>query len=351
MREFLALLAAQALIFWRNRGEAFFTLVLPLVFLTIFGFIWGGERPLVLGLALLEPNAHLCSILEGRPNLKVRAFADRESLVEAVRRRVADFGLVWNGEELEFLFEASRVQDNPAYEAVARGIARELELRLSGKAGIVKPVQVHVGRLPAADWFYYVVSGVLILPILSAGLFAVAGRIAAMRERWILHQLLVTPGQPWSLVLAIGALRLLLALTGVFVNLAFARFVFGVQFPVAWGLLLPFVLASALGAMGMGTVIALLVHRPGTAELVANAFLQGMLLLSGIYIPLEFLPAGLRVVSRFLPTTYMAQGMRYTLGVVEMNGADFWGMVAGLALFGIGLVPLLSRHVAKAGRG
>ncbi|MGQ9733960.1 MAG: ABC transporter permease [Candidatus Bipolaricaulia bacterium] len=351
MRAFWAFLGAQLRIFIRDRLDFFLTLGLPILFLLIFGFIWGGEeKPTRLGIVLLGSDEPVLSVLQARPNLVLERFPAADLLEEAVRNRAVDFGLLWDGTKLSFIFEAGRIQDNSGYEQLARGIASALELKLQGKEAIVIPEKVHLGRLAGARWFHLVIPGIIALPILSAGLFAIAGRITAMRERRILAQLLVTPLPSWALLSSLGLLRLGVAYVGAFATLAFATIVFGLRFPIQWGLFVPFVAACGLGAMGMGALIAFLVRRPGSASFAANIFLQLMLFLSGIYFPLEFLPPFLRVVSRGLPLTHMAQGMRYALGVVEMPPSAFWGMTAGFTLFGLGFVPLLARYITHPGQ-
>jgi ABC-2 type transport system permease protein len=70
-----------------------------------------------------------------------------------------------------------------------------------------------------------------------------------------------------------------------------------------------------------------------------------MMFLSGIYFPIEMMPSVLRAVSRALPLTYMAEGMRYTTGVAEISGLRFWVVTA--VFFGMAavLLPVLARYV------
>ncbi|MBC7222453.1 ABC transporter permease [Candidatus Bipolaricaulota bacterium] len=349
MKAFKVVFASQVRIFLRDRIDFFLTLGLPIVFILLFGFIWGGgERPTKLGLVLLGPEEPLLSLLRERADLAIVRLESPEDLSEAVKKRSVDFGLIWDGEKISFLFEASRVQDNPSYEQLARGVAAALELRLQGRESAVLPEKVHAGKLLQASWLHMVIPGIITIPILSAGLFAVASRVTSMRERRILAQLLVTPLSPAFLILGLGLVRILIAYLGAFVTLFLGALVFGVRFLIRWDLFLILVFASGLGGLGFGALIALLVRRPGSATFLANLFLQVMLFLSGIYFPLEFLPPFLRTVSQFLPLTHLAQGMRFALGVVEMGSFEFWGITGGFAFVGIFLVPLLARQATRS---
>ncbi len=350
MKAFRAVFVAQVRIFFRDRMDFFLTLGLPLIFILLFGFIFGeGERPTKLGLVLLGPEEPLLSLLREKTELAIVQLANPADLSAAVKKRAVDFGLVWDGKKLSFLFDASRIQDNPSFEQLARGIAAALELRIQRRESAVVPERIHTGKLAKAGWLHMVIPGIITIPILSAGLFAIAGRLTAMRERRILAQLLVAPFSPASFILGLGLVRIVVAYLGAFVTLFLGALVFGIRFPIRWDLFLVLVFASGLGGLGFGSLIALWVKRPGSASFVANLFLQAMLFLSGIYIPLEFLPPVLRTLSQFLPLTHLAQGMRFVLGVVEMKPFEFWGITGGFALVGIVLVPLLARKVVRPG--
>ncbi|HPD06935.1 MAG TPA: ABC transporter permease [Candidatus Bipolaricaulis sp.] len=353
MTGFRQLLRTQALVFLRDKIALFFILLFPVVFILIFGFVWGGSEgggKVTLGLLVVgERDALLDEVLSSQGTVTVRQYEDRAELEADLAQQVLGLGLVWDGEELLFLQDPTRVQEGYALAEVAQGIAAELDLRRQGLAPVIQVERVSVGRTPAG-WFTLVVPGIMAFSVLMSGLLAVSGRITQMKERRLLDRLLVTPMSPTALLGAIGLVRLGVGFVSTTITLGLAVVLFRVQFEVNWGLYTVFVVAATSGAMGLGTLIALVVRRPTSASTVANILAQIMLFLSGVYFPLEIMPAFLRAVGRVVPLTYMVEGMRYVTGVADMSTSRFALVTAGLLGVGLGLFPALSRYVVRVGR-
>lgn len=354
MTTFRELLRTQALVFLRDKIALFFTLFFPVVFILIFGFVWGGvEGPGTVTLGLLvrgERDATLDEVLASQTTVTVRWYEDRGELERDITKRKLGLGLVWDGKVLLFLQDPTRVQEAYALAEVARGIAAEMDLRRQGLAPVAGVERVNVGRPLAGGWFSMIVPGIMAFSVLMSGLLAVSGRITQMKERRLLDRLLVTPMSPTALLVSIAVVRLVVGFVSTSVTLGLAVLLFHVQFDVNWALYTLFIIAATLGAMGLGTLIALLVRRPGSASTVASIVAQIMLFLSGVYFPIEFLPAFLRALSRAFPLTYMVEGMRYVTGVADMSAARFALVTAGLFVVGLGLFPVLSRYVVSVGR-
>ncbi|MCR4391597.1 MAG: ABC transporter permease [Candidatus Acetothermia bacterium] len=354
MNAFKELLRTQFLVFARDKMALFFTFLFPLVFILIFGFIWGGlegNRATKLGLAVL-PGAEvqvLDQVLSSRGPLDVHRYSDRAALEVDLGKRRVDFGLVWDGKMLLFLYDPTRVQENYAFQEVARGISADFDLRRQGLSSVVGVEKVHVGRAKAS-WFNMIVPGIMAFSILTSGLFAVSGRITYMKERKLLNRLIVTPMSPGAFLAAIAGVRLAVGYVSTLITLALAVALFNAAFQVNWPLYTAFVVAATLGTMGLGTLIALVVRRPGSASTVANIAAQIMMFLSGMYIPVELMPSFLRAVSRALPLTYMVEGMRYVTGVGDMSPTKFLGTAVGLGVLGVLLLPVLGRYVVSADR-
>lgn len=342
MRAFLSIFCAQFRTFVRNPVDFFLTLLLPLALIVLFGFIWGqGERPIRVGVFFTGAEELFLSVVAEFPVVSYRTYTDEKRLEEAVARREADLGLVWDGTKVLVFLDRSRIQENPDFEALARRITRALELRQAGVSPPVRPMKIHVGKLSAPNWYHYIVPGLMVVAILQAGVFAVAGRLAGMRERGILRRMLVTPLSGWAVLSGIGLLRMIVGFAAAGLNFFVAQAIFGVAFSVNAGLLLFYALACGLGGMGLGAVVTVLARRPGSAATLGSILVQMMLFLSGIYIPFEFLPPGLQVLGQILPAYHLAQGMRAALGVVEPSLLSFLASL-GFTLFGLATFLIFS---------
>lgn len=342
MRALFAIFRAQLVVFFRNPVDFFVTAALPLVLLVIFGFIWiSPEEPTKVGLVVGGQKELFLSVLSEFPALSWKEFPKREDLEEAVAKKSVDFGLVWDGKSLTVLLDQSRMQENPTFELLSRRIARALELRLAQLSPPVEAQKIHVGKL-AASWYHYVVPGLMVMAILQAGVFATAGTLSWMRETGVLRRILATPLTGWTLASGVGLLRLSIGFAIASMNFLVAQVLFKTTFSADPGLVIFFLLSAGLGGLGLGALVSIGARKPGTATILGSILVQVMLFISGIYIPFEFLPPGLKVLGRILPAYYLAQGMRGALGVMEKDPVTF---LAGLsfALFGLAIFFLFGR--------
>ncbi len=347
----MALLHAEFVTFARDKAALAFTFLFPILFIIVFGFIMGGKGNPRLGLVLDGvPGTTLLSVLKETGGIAVTRYPDRAALEEGIRKREVDFGLVYDGKALVFVYDPTRVQDNYTFEQTARGISTRFDLARQGALPAVSVREVPVVKA-SGNWFVRVVPGVIAFSILSAGLFAVSGHLTMMKERRQLDRFLVTPMRPVYLLAAIAGVRLVVAYVSAFLSLLVAILVLHLEFSVDWVRYAVFVPAATIGSMGMGAVIALFVRRPESAGNLANIVAMLMMFLSGIYFPVEVMPSYLRAVSAVLPLTYMADAMRDVTGVMEISAFEFWGITAALLGLGVVLLPLLSRYIVRADRG
>src|SRR6478752_1642675 len=134
--------------------------------------------------------------------------------------------------------------------------------------------------------------------------------IAIYREGGILKRLRATPLRPHVILTAHVVVKLLMtAATLVLTILVGARYypiASGVSI-VGYGLAFLFVTTSVLS---IGFVIASLVPTARFAQPLGSLLLYPMVALSGLFVPVESLPATLRVMARLIPLTYAVSLLR-----------------------------------------
>lgn len=355
MRSFMALLHSELKTVIRDKATLVFTFLFPILFVLIFGPLMGaggGSQTTHLGLVVTNNASSdiLRDVIAHVGTIAVTDYASKSALEDAVKRQKLDFGLIWNGKTLRFLYDPSRVQENYTFQELARGIASSFDLRHQGLKPVLEMNQVHVGKAATTNWFNLVVPGILAFSILSAGLFAVSGHLTAMKERKLLDRLVVTPMHPVVLLAAIATVRLAIVYISTLITLFTAIGVLHLAFSVNWLYYTVLVIAATLASMGFGTIIALLVRRPASASNIANIISMVMMFLAGIYFPIEIMPSYLRAISKVLPLIYMANAMRYATGVSDMSIIRFWAITCSLFALGIILFPFLARYVVRADR-
>ncbi len=99
-------------------------------------------------------------------------------------------------------------------------------------------------------------------------------------------------------------------------------------------------LAGSLSFIGIGIMASVLpLLFPERGSQMTHVFIALLLLVSGVYYPVDVLPKLLRDLSVFSPATYVLNGVRAAL----LDGAptaDLWKFVYPALLIGLALVPL-----------
>jgi len=189
-------------------------------------------------------------------------------------------------------------------------------LGLFGTVGIPVLLFVALGRLFSGDPASGRRSVEVDLPVFSSLLIALNAVlslvtvIAIYREGGILKRLRATPLRPHVILTAHVVVKLLMtAATLVLTILVGARYypiASGVSI-VGYGLAFLFVTTSV---RSIGFVIASLVPTARFAQPLGSLLLYPMVALSGLFVPIESLPATLRVMARLIPLTYAVSLLR-----------------------------------------
>ncbi len=116
-----------------------FSLVFPLVFLLIFGFMYSdqttGPRDPVLAVFAGESFVDveiINEVLHNTRELNFSYYPEKEGIERVVVNREASFGLILEQNELTFLFNPVLIQQNANFEEMARGIKASFEREKGG---------------------------------------------------------------------------------------------------------------------------------------------------------------------------------------------------------------------------
>jgi len=146
--------------------------------------------------------------------------------------------------------------------------------------------------------------------IAASAVLSLIAIIAIYREGGILKRLRATPLRPATILSAHLLVKLLFtAVTLTLMIVAGRRYYpVGADVPI-----LSFTLAlliSAASIVSLGFVIASVVPTARFAQPVGTLFVYPMLALSGLFFPIDWLPAAARIVARMLPFTYAVSLLR-----------------------------------------
>jgi len=194
----------------------------------------------------------------------------------------------------------------------------------------VSPTAVHAHSASAVD---FLLAGVVAFNVIGGALMVAAGVFANYKSTGVLRRLKATGISPNVFVLSHAAATFVLGLVQTAVILVAAELLFGVHLDlVALFLLL---VAGYLVFLAMGLAITGWIRDPQRATAVAQSAAFPMIFIG---LSAGLLPAGVASVTRYLPVSYVTDGMQRLIdgGQVPAVGQDLawlagWAVVLLLA--------------------
>jgi imidazolonepropionase-like amidohydrolase/ABC-type multidrug transport system permease subunit len=154
-----------------------------------------------------------------------------------------------------------------------------------------------------------VVTMVTTIGILGTGFFGAGMRAVQEREENILRRYKVTPITPVPLLCASIAMGVILYIPTVALMLFLAHNIFSMAYPPNWFSLIVFVCLGVAAFRAFGLIIAAVVNSSQEANIIIQIIYMPMLFLSGASFPLQFMPDWLKLVTQFIPASYLVTGM------------------------------------------
>ncbi len=214
-----------------------------------------------------------------------------------------------------------------------QGVADQVNLEAAGQPPVVtvEARQVESDELKYID---FLVPGLLAMALAQSAVFAIAGTLVSYRELGIFRRLKVTPLPLREFAFARLVAMLVLALAQTVVLLAAGKLLFGITLGLDLAGLVPLVVLGALCFISLGFLTGSLTKTQESAAALANVITLPMVFLAGVFFPLTQAPGWLQTLARFLPLTYLADGLRD----VAIRGDSFastlpaLGVLAGFTL-------------------
>jgi ABC-2 type transport system permease protein len=352
MHALRALTIANIRSYVRDRAAVFWTLAFPLIFIFMFGFIFQGGGNSGLTVAWVDADGSPASTqLHG-----AFAAADGVELTDATDRAAA-MATMQDGEvdaiivvpagygdavaaagagtgapaSLTIVVDPSRQQLTAAvYQAVGSILG---VVNLAGRAPLVLPISETI-QTENLSFISYFVPSILGMSIMQLGIFA-AVPLVADREKGILKRLAVTPLRRSQLVGSNTVMRLLIALVQSVIIVGVGVMVFGVEITGSLVMAAAFVVLGAVAFLALGYVLASFTKTEDAANGVTQVVQFPMMFLSGVFFPIDAMPAFLQSIARLIPLTYLADALRQ----IMVGGVPFAPLYvdAGVLLVWLGV--------------
>lgn len=172
------------------------------------------------------------------------------------------------------------------------------------------------------------------LLITLSAVVSIVAIISIYREGGILKRLRATPLRPQTILLTHVMVKLVFTLTSLALLVLAGRQFYPVDVSVP---VLSFTLAllfTTWSILSIGFLIASLVPTARFAQPIASLILYPMIAISGVFVPIEDLPAGMQLLARLLPLSYavsLLEGI-WTGAALTTHLSDVVALVAVFAV-------------------
>lgn len=339
LRRVLAVVDASVRMFRRDRPAFFFTFAFPIMFMVLFGLIFGAggtSRPTV----DVVGTGPLRTALERSGAVKVKAQPDEAHALKRVSDGDEPAAVLIRGNRAHLVYAKTSQVEAPIVIGIVRGVVDDFNLRAVQAKPTVALVSEPV-EAQSLDYVDLLVPGLLAMAIAQSAAFGVAFSLVAWRQKGMLRRLRLTPLPLVEFATARVIFHLLIALVQAVILLTVGRVLFGVHLVGNVVALLPLVLLGGVSFIALGMCIGGRVNTEDATAALSNLIVLPMTFLGGVFFPLNSAPEPIRVVAHFLPLTYLAEGLQdvavrghsFTSTLPNLGAlAIFAALLAGLAL-------------------
>ena len=310
--------------FWRDPVSIFFTIAFPLMFLVIFGFIFGGDDDAFnASVALVnESDSELAIEVEERltssESFTIETFETDQDLDDALTRSqiqaviVIDeaFGEIPGAPAMVGLqYLVSQESNVGPLRAILNAELFQLNNEIAPYTPPVIPVDQPL-ESEALDTLDYLVPGLMGFSILGLTVFGMSNGFTADKKTGSIARLKVAPIKSLHIVLSIAAVYAVLAIVSIAILVLVATLAFGFNQVGDWFSFAVFIVISTFSMLGIGTIIGGWAKNDKQAQPVTNLVAFPMMFLSGVFFPTFLMPDWLQTVAKFIPLTTVNEGLR-----------------------------------------
>ncbi|MBL7924149.1 MAG: ABC transporter permease [Bacteroidia bacterium] len=313
----------------RSPSAVVFTLLFPLIFILVFGFINGGGLSLDVALdGRSDTRNPVFDSLAGLPGIHLIPGRSEAELHTDLQKGNID-AIVHIQKRLEDNTPFYTLEITSSMAAREKGIIiRSMLEHLVDKANLkaaqvekpmvaIRAKEVNVRAYKTID---FILPGQLGFSLLSSGVFGTAFVFFNLRQTLVIKRFFATPIRKPYIVLGEAMSRLVFALLGAAFLIGIGHFAFGFTLVHGFATFATMLFLSALGLivfMGFGFVVSGIAKSESTIPPLANVVTLPQFLLSGTFFEIENFPEWLQPLCKMLPLTYLNDAMR----LVAFEGA------------------------------
>jgi ABC-2 type transport system permease protein len=311
LKAFRSLSRAMLRGFVRDRTALVFSLLLPVLFLALFGSLYRNTDSPKLNVVEWGQVPLLAKAGPGVDKvLTVSHTSTWQLALRQVRQGNDDAAIEQVGPLLVVHYSIADATTAGLVQTIFSSIVQEANKPLVKTHGGYLLLTRQVQKQPLQP-IQFVAPGLLGWAIASGATFGAAITLVNWRHNKLLRRLRLAPVSTGSVVLARVGVAILVAMVQLALFLAIATTpYFGLQLTAAWWMAIPLVICGTLAFMSIGLLVGSFAKTQQAATAVANLIILPMAFLGGAFIPLVYAPEWIRKVAYLMPLRYLVTGMQ-----------------------------------------
>jgi len=338
--------------FFRDRTAIFFTVAFPLIFLFVFGGLFGGHNDSSFKVALINQSQTQSAsqfVTDARHNSSLKIdpkVTDLKTATDKMSHGQLDATIVLpdtfgqkkaGGAAPTGQAEVLYTQNNSSAAQTLTSVLNGQALALNAKyVNTVMPFTVKATQSNAHSLssFDYTFSGLLGFSIIGIGIFGPMNVFPELKKQGILRRFHTTPIRTWQYFLSTMISQAIIGLVSMVVQFAVGIGVFHLKVVGNVALLGAFLALGIILILGIGLAVGGWARNERQAAPIANIIVFPMMFLTGTFFPRFLMPDWLQQVTNYLPLTPVIDGIR----LIATEGKGVMEILPQLGLIGAWLV-------------
>ena len=330
-------------IFLRNKQYIIFSLILPIVILSIVGLSDGETDPVDIGLvnnSESKLSAEFIDQLSASTQFNVIKGSEGELRGELINGDIMivlvipfEMGDEIQSTNITLLVDKSQSQFLQTIEPIISQLFLSIEREITGNDPMFNLVIEDV-KSRTQSYIDFLLPGIMAFMLMNLSIAGSGFNVVEFRRRGILKRLFVTPIKPIDFVIAIVIARMVIVLGQLSIIFGFALFaleaniigsIFDLYVCIIFGVLMFLTLGFSLGSLA---------KTQESVGVLATLFIYPQLVLSGVFFPLETLPEYLQPFAQILPLSLLADAMRS----IASDGLSLIGVYSNFIGIGVWII-------------
>lgn len=312
---------------FRDRVALFFTFAFPLIFLFIFGGLFGNDNNATFNVGLVnqsqsEFSKKFVETIMGNSVLKVDSeVTDLDQAREKMNRSEIDGTIIlpenfgetglktFPSGEAQVLYDQNNEQAGQALASILDGIFKGINSELV-PTEVPFSVKAESTATQGLTRFDYTFSGLLGFAIISLGIFGPTSVFPKLKSRGVLRRYRTTTLKVWQYFLGNVLSTAFVGILSVGLMFSVALTVFDLNMRGDYASFAIIVVLGTIMLFGIGLAVGGWAKNEKQAAPLAQLLTFPMLFLSGTFFPRFLMPEWLQNISAFIPLTPVIDGVR-----------------------------------------